>query len=139
MTFMFLGNFYWKWKSSFSCLQGISYELNWIFSCCYVSHYTCTLTLLVYSWFIFMRLWYGLYGLWVFSDHVIYMCFMKNNFVFVPCLKDFVLVNKISHLTSSYSSYGRDFQTYSIFKPIFENSYLQRVVGWETMLMYALW
>ena len=64
--------------------------------------------------------------------------FHEKLFCFIPYLKDFVLVNKISHLTSSYSSFGRVFQTYYIFKPIFENPYLPWENGWEIMFMYAL-
>ena len=34
--------------------------------------------------------------------------------------------------------YGNDFQTYYIFKFIFENPYRSRADGWAIMLMYAL-
>ena len=60
--------------------------------------------------------------------------FHEKYFCFIPYLKDFVLVNKFFHLTScGILCYGRDFQTYYTFKPIFENPYLLRAVSWETM------
>ena len=80
---------------------------------------------------------YGFYWiLSVFKCYVIYMCFMKIIFCFIPCLKDFVLVNKTFHLTSyGILQFGRSFffQTKLIFKSIFENPYHLREVGWESM------
>ena len=53
---------------------------------------------------------------------------------FIPYLKDFVLVFKIIFKTSPYSSIGRAFKHIKIFSNhIFENSYLQRAIGWATM------
>ena len=89
--------------------------ISWLCS----SHCICTLTFIVYSC-LFSWAWYMLYGPWVFSDHVIYMYFMKYNFVFIPYLKDFVLVYKFFHITScGILRYGRSFQAYYIFQTYF--------------------
>jgi len=48
--------------------------------------------------------------------------FHEKQVCFIPYLKDFVLVYKFFHLTSCYIlRFGRVFQTYFMFKPIFEN------------------
>jgi len=93
-------------------------ELNWIFSW-WISHFTYTLTLFVYSCFVFMSHIYASLNLSV-GYHVSFM-FHEKYFWCIPCLKDFVLVNKFFHLTScGILRYGRVFQTYYIFKSIFE-------------------
>ena len=86
---------------------------SWLWS----SHLICTLTFIVYSCFVFMSHIYALLD-WVFWYHVDFL-FHEKQFVFIPYLKDFVLVNKFFHLTSSYSSYGRCFQTYKKFSNLF--------------------
>ena len=71
--------------------------------------------------FIFMSIICALLILSV-NDHVIYMFFMKYIF-FIPYLKDFVLVFKFFLKLVRILHYGRVFQTYYIFKLIFENPY----------------
>ena len=91
-------------------------------------HIFFTLTFIVCSCFVSMSHIHASLTLSV-GYHMDFL-FHEKQFCFIPYLKDFVLVNKISHLTSLYSSYGRDFQTYSIFKPIFENpTFQERLVG----------
>ena len=93
-------------------------ELNCQFSWLCVSHFTNTLTLLVYSCFVFMSHIYTSLNLSV-GYHVNFM-FHEKYFCFIPYLKDFVLVYKISHLTScEIFRYGRVFQIYFIFQTYF--------------------
>ena len=116
---------YWAWMSIFMIM---------CFTLYLYTHFIWWFLMILFSW-----VWYVPYGFWVFSDHVIYIVSWKKYFCFIPCLKDFVLVNKFFHLTSyGILHFGRDFQTSHIFKSIFENPYLPRAVGWEIMLMYAL-
>ena len=82
-----------------------------IFSWSHVSHYTCALTLFIgFSWLCFHELDKCLNDLECLVPCGFHV-FHEKLFCFIPCLKDFVLVNKFFHLTSSYSSYGSDFQT----------------------------
>ena len=100
-----IDDFWWKFRFSwFHIFKGISHELIWIFSCWYVSHNTCSLTLLVYSWFAFMRLWYGIYGFECLVPCDLHVFHEKQFCFHFLLLKNSVLVFKI-FTTSSCSSH----------------------------------
>ena len=96
----------------------------------YVSHNTCTLTLLVYSWFAFMRLWYELYEFWVFSDYVIYIWLVKNYFVFISLFEG---------SRSSFSRFSKTSSCSSLLVEIFKQTTLSNLFFWKPLPSMGGW
>ena len=106
----------------FMFLRNFIIELNCLSSWLCLSHKTCTLTLFeIFSWFCFheYNLCYIDFECWWSCDlHV----FHGIHSYFIPCSKDFVLVFKIYHKTSSYSSF---FVEFSNMLNLFSNLFLK--------------
>ena len=84
-----------KFRFSWFMFKGISIELECKFSWLWSSHFTCTLTFLVYSCFIFMSHIHASLTLSV--DYLVNFLLHEKWFCVIPYLKDFVLVFKFFH------------------------------------------
>ena len=102
----------------FSCLKEfklslIAYFHDYVFHIMLIhSHHSCFLMILN-SW-----VWYMLHRSWV-LDIMWISCVSWKIFLFYSLLEGFRTSLVIFHLTSSYSSIGRVFQTFYIFKTYF--------------------
>ena len=71
--------------------------------------------------------------------HVSFM-FHEKHFCFIPCLKDFVLVYKVFHITRSYSSLWKSFSNILYFQTYFLKplSFYGQLVGRPCLLCLIL-
>ena len=122
-TFFFNLNWWFHILDEFHDFKEFHMSLIVHFHDWYVSHNTCTLTLLVYSWFAFMRLWYELYGFWVFSDYVIYIWLVKNYFVFISLFEG---------SRSSFSRFSKTSSCSSLLVEIFKQTTLSNLFFLKT-------